>query len=279
MTQLFDVLVQVARACEALIEREATGGSTTTIVDSRLNTLGHTNDAFNGGTAFIIRDAGGLGAAPEKQSRFVSDYVGSSGTITVDPAFSAAPVATDIYGVTTNRYPRAQMASKVNAALALWGDVPTEDAASLTTLSATREYSLPVAAKKDLRQVWLARSLSAPWDWEPQLTVRFEHGAANAVGNLIFERQPRVGYKIKLVYMAAHPYVAADADYVSDYVSADWLALEAAIGCVRERMQAKGANQKQLTPLINDLMTRAAEAKSRRRMDLPQPFPKLPYTS
>jgi hypothetical protein len=271
---LFEVLVQTARALEALHENSATGGSTTTIVDTKLTILGWNDDDFNGGTAFIIRDAGGAGAAPENESRFITDYVASTGTVTVD-AFSAAVAAGDWYGVTLNRYPRGAMVSKINEALRELGDVPTVDTTSLTTLSNTLEYALPVAAKRDLRQVWLARSLTAPWKWEQQLGVRQEWAAANTAGNLIFPSQPVVGYKIKLVYMAPHPQVQADTDVISDYVSIDWLALDAARKAARLRLEGSGADDTGLSRLINDLTAQTQMAMRRRMMPIPSAQPVL----
>jgi hypothetical protein len=276
VTQLFDVLVQVAREVESLVERPATGGSDSTILDSQLNTVGLVDDSLNGGTAFVIYDAAGLGAAPEKQSRFITDYVGISGTITVSPVFSVAVAAGDVYGVSTNRYPRSSMVTHINAALRAMGIVPVVDTSSLTTVAGQTEYSLPVASKRALRQVWLARATAAPYDWERQLRVRREFSAPNVAGTLIFPEQPRVGYKIKLIYMAPHGYVQADADYISDYISVEWLALEAAVGCVRQRLQGSGAEQKQLTQLINDLMARAERAKPGRLLENPAAFPILP---
>ena len=121
----------------------------------------------------------------------------------------------------------------------------------------------------------LAQKTAAPWEWEPVLTAYVEHGAANAVGSLIFPYQPRSAYKIKLVYVAPHGFIQADTDKVNDYISADWLAVEAAIKCVRFRVQSPGGEDKRLTPLLNDLMNRAAQLRKRHRPVMPMPFPQL----
>lgn len=276
MTTLFQVLVQAARNLQALQESIATGGSATTIVDSVLAALAWPDDSFNGGTAFLIRDAGGSAAAPEKESRVVSDFVGSSGTVTT-AAFSQAVAAGDSYGVISNRYPRGLLVSKVNEALQELGDVPTVDMSSLTTAADTREYSLPVACKKDLRQVWIAQDTAAPYRWEEVLSVYVEWGAANAVGKLIFPYQPPTGLKLKLVYEAAHGYVQADSDVISDYLSADWLATEAAVRCAKFRLNGPGSDEKNLTNLVNDLLVQAERGRRRRRVNWPQSFPVLPY--
>lgn len=274
----FTTMVQAARALQALHEGQASADSAgvLTVVDSLLPSLGWSrDDLFNGGTVFVIRD--GAGAAPEGQSRVVTDYTGSSGTITVAQAFTAAVGTGDYYGVMTNRYPRSILLGKMNEALMEMGDVPTVDT-SLTTVGDQLEYALPVAAKGDLREVWLARNTAAPYDWEPQLTTRTEWTAAGSAGALIFPRQPRVGYAIKLVYMATHPQVVPEnsAALISEYVPLDWLALATAVKCAAWRLEGPGDDRQAMTALLNDLMTREATARRRRQRGMPTTHTRLP---
>ena len=74
----------------------ATGGGTTTIVDTKLTRFA--NDFFNGAQAYI-KTAGG--ADPETETAWVTDFVGSTGTLTVSPALSAAVQAGDTYQLYT----------------------------------------------------------------------------------------------------------------------------------------------------------------------------------
>jgi hypothetical protein len=276
MTTLFDALVSTARELEALHESKATGtGSAAQIIDARLTNLGWQNDDFIGGTALVILNSDAPATAPQSQSRTISGFTASSGTITVDSIFGGTPALDDWYGLITNRYPRGLLVSKINEALREAGDVPTVDV-TLTTLTDTLEYSLPVTAKRDLRQVWLARSLAAPWDWEQQMTARAEWTAASGVGTLLFPTQPPVGYKIKLVYMGLHAHVGVDSDLINDYVSLDWLGTAAALKCARFRLPQTGGDDKTQTPIINDLMAREIAARKRRRMYAPPNFPILP---
>jgi len=77
-----------------------TGGSTSTIVDTtRLQSSLYPTDQMKGRYARISYDAGGSGAAPEGQIRVVTASTPSTGTLTVDPVFSAAPAAGDFYQV------------------------------------------------------------------------------------------------------------------------------------------------------------------------------------
>jgi hypothetical protein len=177
----------------------------------------------------------------------------------------------------TRRYPREMLSGKINEALVELGDVGTVDI-SQTTLANQLQYNVPVAAKRDLRQVWLARSLpTAPiGGWEQQLRVRVEPGPAGAVGVLAFPEQPRVGYQIRLIYNAPHAAVAADSDAISDYVAPDWLALAAAEKLARWRLEGPGAEERDLTALLNNLTLRLAQARRRHPRPMPAAFPVLP---
>lgn len=76
----------------------ATSGSTTTIVDTnRLKSTQFNSKEWVGGWARISKDAGGAAAAPETEIRPIITYVPSTGTITVDPAFTAGVVVSDEY--------------------------------------------------------------------------------------------------------------------------------------------------------------------------------------
>jgi hypothetical protein len=277
MTTLFDILLQTARALEALQEgtASATSANGSTLVDSQLVVRGFTaDDFFNGGTLLFQSTT-----EAQRVSRLVADYAGATGLITLAVQLGVTPAAGARYGVMTRRYPREVMSAKINEALVELGDVPTVDTASLTTASNQLEYNLPVAARRDLRQVWLARQLAAPWEWERQLRVRAEPGTGlGAVGVLLFPDQPqlRAGYKLKLVYLAPHPRVEFDYDLVSDYVSVDWLGLAAAEKLARWRLEGPGADERDLTALLNNLTLRVAQARRRHPVTGAPSFPVLP---
>lgn len=87
----------------------ATGGSTTTLVDTgRLKSAQYNSERWVGRFARIPFDAGGAAAAPELDIRPITTYVPSTGTITVDPAWSgAASVASgDTYELWDLQYPQ-----------------------------------------------------------------------------------------------------------------------------------------------------------------------------
>lgn len=78
----------------------ATGGSTTTVVDTAVPLPGSTADHFDYYWVKIVKDAGGAGAAPQGEIRAVSEGGwANTGTFTVSSAFTAAVAASDTYEV------------------------------------------------------------------------------------------------------------------------------------------------------------------------------------
>lgn len=251
MAILFDALLQTARALEALHESVATGGSTTTIVDSRLTALGWANDDFDQGTALWIRDANGAGGS---QSRVASDFVGSSGTITLESAVSTAIESGDNYGVMTKRYPRGLLVGKINEALQELGEIESStDIASTGAL----EYALSSAFKR------ISRIIAGDTTTTPQAWTRIP-AYQHAEGRLLFKTAVPSGHTIRIYYYANHAALYADADAVNADLNVDWLGLAAAVKCARWRLDKPGADQRSQTALLNDLMAREGGIRARR---------------
>ena len=102
-----DVLTRFLRETNLGFTGTATGGSTSTIVDTtRLKSTQYADDEHIGKWARITYDAGGAGAAPEGEISPITDYVASTGTLTVNPVFTASPVSTDVYQVWSNPHPQ-----------------------------------------------------------------------------------------------------------------------------------------------------------------------------
>jgi hypothetical protein len=133
----------------------ATGGSATTLIDTNALRLVE-NDYFNEGTLFIRADAGGA-VDISKQYMKIKDFTQTTKTIEVYGGFATAVTADDTYAAATRRYPLFVVENKINSALYLDGYIPGEDT-SLTSVAGQREYTMPVGASRDLRQVLFAAS-------------------------------------------------------------------------------------------------------------------------
>ncbi|MBU1621894.1 MAG: hypothetical protein KKF27_20815 [Gammaproteobacteria bacterium] len=119
--------------------RTATGGSTTTVVDSART---ESDDYWNNCWLFIVSTSDGL--APQGEEMQVTDYSGSTDTFTVAPAFSAAVGNTDTYEV-RRYYPASAIHAAINEAIEEAQNVfpnYTEDE-TLVVKSDINEFTLP----------------------------------------------------------------------------------------------------------------------------------------
>lgn len=268
MATAFDIMVEIARRAGPLVEGTATGGSATTVVDTTLLGVveGKDDDQYNGGTAFIITDAAGLGAAPENETARITDYTASTSTVTVQSAdFSVAPAEGDTYGVCA--IPRGHLFSAINAALQDLGPIPFEDDTSLDTAASTLAYTLPAAAKYDLRQVWLALNTSSPIVWEEW---RDWYQIKNkSTADLVFLAQPPTTRDIRLVYVGPHASVTADATAINSSVPRDYLAWRGAYHIYRRRTQQTGKDTQAWVGLMNEAADYADRALRAHPVHLP----------
>ncbi len=130
------------------IEGTATGGSTTTVADSSA-LPGFADDSLNTSWAAIITDAGGAHAAPEGQARAVSDFVASTGTLTVSQAFTAAVASGDTYRVWAGPALYALLEAVKSALRAAWPDWYAEVTdTTLTLANNTYEYTIPATIER-----------------------------------------------------------------------------------------------------------------------------------
>lgn len=268
MTTAFDAMLALLARVLGCTEGVATGGSSTTIVDSD---LGGTDDEWTSGTAFIITDGGGAGAAPENETARITDYASTTGTITVASGdFSAAPASGDTYGVC--KVPRYRLYQALNNALRDLGPVPFEDDTSLDTAASTKRYTLPAAAKRDLRQVWVARRTSAPFDWEEQHNWYVIQNRSTY--DLMFREQPVASRDIRLVYVGPHATLDADADTINDAVPLDYLAWRAAFWEYMWRSQQQGRDPERWVGLMNMAAEYASQALQKHPIILPAYSPR-----
>ena len=219
---LFDLIRDVASNVGALVEGVATGGSTTTIIDTVVRT--EADDYWNGGDAMIIYDAGGAGAAPQSEIKRITDFVSSTSTITAG-TFSAAVAASDRYAIMRRAYGENVrwsdiITQKINQALLTLGPIETVDITSLTIATDQTEYSLPLAAKQDLREVWLQVDNTDANDnrWVQIHDWYIETKGAGTQSLLVLNRQLATDYDLKLVYLADHARLNASTDKLNEVV-------------------------------------------------------------
>jgi len=214
---LFDIMLRVYDELGELRYGIATGGSSTTLVDSG---LGGADDDWNQGIVFVVEaDA----AAPEGDFAEVTDYVTSGGTLTFASSgidgLGSAPASGDEYALADDTYPLDTMRGYVNRSLTRMGDIPGLTDESLTTAANQKEYDIPAAARWGLRRVYLSQTSTANNEgWVEMSNWRFEPSAATNIPTLLFRNQPPTGKTIKLVFMGRHERMADFNDGLSNYV-------------------------------------------------------------
>lgn len=254
MTTLFDLTYQTASLLGVVQESAATGGSTTTTVDTveRLEA----DDYWNKGTLWILKTTDGL--APQGEFARISDFVSTTHTLT-HGTLTAAPGAGDIYAVCKARFPLSLLKQKVNEALRKVGKIPVVDT-SLTTASEQTEYTLPLAAY-DLREVWL-QTVKDTNDrrWKKLHEWRIQKGASG-VESLLLTGQYESGYLLKLVYAAPHATLFNASDVLDESISPERIVYDAAVGCLLWRKQKSGNADSGLSEQINYFQDLAEQKK------------------
>lgn len=218
--QLTHVLQELYRSLGAKT-LVATGGSTTTTVDSKLADEladGNEDDIYNGGTLIVIQDAGGLNAAPEGEFARVSDYDAASTTITHD-TLTAGVASGDRVMVAPIDYPLYDMVEVVNDALRDLPEVPQYDTSIVTAANKT-EYDLPVAVKGGrILRVEIQGYLNDADDnqWRPVPDWEEGFSQAGVTGKFFIPQYP-VGYTVRITYRKWHPRVKLYDDYINEFL-------------------------------------------------------------
>lgn len=200
MTTVFDILFDVYQDLGALNFGIATGAdSKTAIVDSSLAD-DFEDDEPNAGWLFVIKTSDGL--APQGEYQHITDYVGGSGTFTVD-TFTANVQSGDVFAFINDEYPLQLMLARLNTALRSEkiGDIILVDT-SLTAVAGQSEYTLPVALKRNPFKVEIQTSTTTG-DYEYQQIYGWQYipAAAGSTGTLVLLADPVASRKLRVWYV------------------------------------------------------------------------------
>lgn len=199
----------------------ATGGSATTFINT--NFANYENppetDSFKNYLAIVVRDAGGASASPEGKWGLVSAYVDSTQTGTIATVTDAIASGDTIMLAKQDKFPLQQVLFAINRGLESLGDIPGNADASLTTAALQTEYSIPVAVKRGLKQVWIQGQTNDANDnrWSKINDYRSEWAVGGTAATL-FVPQFTSGYSLRLIYDGVHPTISAYSDVINEYV-------------------------------------------------------------
>lgn len=195
----------------------ATGGSTTTALNSNFNLVGDPvytdgDESIVLGTLIVVSTTDGL--APQGEYQRISAYTEDSGTITVDTAFSAAIGAGDVCMIIHSQFSVENLIELANQTLTDLGQFYRVDS-SLTT-SATRNYTLPLAAKGnrphsiEIEVVTDRRDYVAAWDYITALP--------GSTATIQFQYDPPAGKTLYITYAAEHGRVTDYDDVIDESI-------------------------------------------------------------
>ncbi len=214
MTTLAQALLQTAYCLKSLRNSLATGGSTTTLIDSLMV---EPDQFFNNGTLFF------LSGVLIGKSVVITDWDETTKTFLFATQTNAVAAGVR-YAVAESRYPREAMVQAINQALGELGPLLQRNEALLTVVDQA-EYTLP-AGVSDVKRVQFANETTAPYQWEAP-----HHWWMEWNGKLIFDEShlpDENDLLIRVWYEAKHADVYLDADVISDAIHINRLAWTAA---------------------------------------------------
>lgn len=259
---LFDLTHEVAAELGVVVEGYATGGSITTIVDANERT--ETDDHFNGGSAWILRDSAGAGAAPENEMEIISDFANSTNTITLQSALSEAVAAGDWYALATKLYPLYQIIRQINRALTTIGPVPVTSK-TLTTVAGQTLYDLPaVAMNLQINDVRVATSSDSDdpdyvtvYDWD------IERTAVGSVDKLYLPDRFGTGFTVAIDYIDYHIGLRVETDQLNERIPKQYLIYQACLNLLLWRKkQPGGSGDRTINESVNFYNAKLNEMKA-----------------
>jgi hypothetical protein len=227
-----------------VLRRVATGGTTTTVVDSAYaNRKGdgfYAQGANGGHVVFISETTDGL--APVGQFGEVSAYTLSTATPTFTiPTLSAAVAAGDIYAVMKPQVQLYEMIGRVNEGLRRMGEMERVDT-TLYGIANTRTYNLPAGIKKsNILQIEIGNDTDG---WRDANGWGVTPKSGTTQDQLLFSIQPPsdsatvANQTFKIRYRGAHPTLSIYSDSVEKSIH-DELAIALCAETVMEHIMNK----------------------------------------
>lgn len=247
---LATLTLALARAIATVKSGAATGGSTTTLVDTGFYNP-EVDDYWNNG-AIWFQSGNNAG-----KSAIITDWANSSKTFTFATQAGAC-AAGNLYSVTHRDFPRWLLRQAVNRALQEIGGVGASNT-TLTTVGGQEEYSLPASVNHVLR-VEVARSTSTPYDYQP-------HHNWKVIGDKLRFDPSHIpcdaGLIIRLTYSElAVSELTADTDTVNELIHPDLVVWKAAVFALAWRVQNVREARPDMVALLGAAERAAARAEA-----------------
>ena len=260
MTVLSDVVQQVVAELGFGVTGVATGGSTTTLIDTKLLDR-YSENYFDEGTLLVVYDAGGASAAPQGEWGVVSNFNNQNNTVTINAALTTAIAAGDVYVLASARFQLYEIIDAVNRATKETGDVETVNSSN-TVVAAQLEYTLPAATTTVTKVEYNTIVGDANWLGLEEITGwEVRKAASGSAGTLVLPYLPPVGRTLYITYTGKHPARFTAAGVIDDRIDLAALALRSAIILVERKLHQPDPDP-QIKAQLDTLRERYAEVRS-----------------
>jgi hypothetical protein len=260
---LFDLTYRVARELGVVYEGIATGGSASTIIDTVYLLDSFEDDAFNTGTAWILHDAGGAGAAPQGEMGRVSNFIKATGVVSLAANLTVAVAAGDQYAISNREYTLYTIIQNINSVLGEFM-IPHIDTTSIDTEENVTEYDLPADVLDQNIKVFIQRSTETDQNlWMEYYDWKVEETATGTAKKLIFNTQPPEPWGIKIKYWLPHPTLYDYSDELAENLNINRVVIEAALRCLSWKKAQKSQVDPVLDQRIMEFSNKAALFRSR----------------
>ena len=197
----------------------------------------------------------------------VTDFTSSTGKITFGTSLLLATTKGDQYGMMHKRYPAHLLRAKLNEVLR--GLKIEAEITPYIACSTIANSQLAWTETRPIRRIEYGRADATNRDWRPVTRWALR-------GGILHFFDPGMptssSYVLRVTVVDVEAEVNSDSAEINDKYPLDWLALEVAVKCARWRLFQAGQDDKALTVLINDLMSRRDQARARAKFIDPQPL-------
>lgn len=219
----------------------ATGGSTTTVIDTK-QTGEHTDGDWNNGPMFIIETTDN--AAPEGEYGLISGYIDNTGVFTM-AALTILVESGDEFGFANNYYPFQSMINVINTALRKMGDMALVDTTTLDSANNQTEY--PVAVEWKRRPPILIEIQTNTADandnrYVPIYGWQYTPTVGGSTALITFDQQLPADRDLKIWYEGSHPRLNSYADVINETIPPPLMlayAVEGALTWQNSRLQGQ----------------------------------------
>ncbi|NMC80190.1 MAG: hypothetical protein GYA59_12575 [Chloroflexi bacterium] len=244
MTTLAEMMLETARVVGNVFESTATGGSTTTLVDTRLQAEA---DFYRDGTLWVL-DGDNAGLCD-----VVTSFL--ENTLTIESTLTDAIVAGNSYAVADGKFPKRMLKQAILASLTK--EKVMKINSSLSVTADTEDYALPTGVS-DVRRVEVATTASGSYE--------INYFWREMDGRLYFMKgkEPKTaGRTIRLYYAALHGTIG-DSDAINDAIDLNLLKWRGVVHLYRNYMQRMYKDEPQIIDLLNEAKVNEAQALARR---------------